>query len=41
MGWNAMCYIMGAISIIGPVCLIFWYFSAAKKRLQDFNSKSK
>jgi len=39
MIWNVFCYIFGAISIIGPICLIFWYGSAAKKRLQDFNSR--
>ena len=39
MGWDVLCYIMGAVSIIGPICLIFWYAGAAKKRLDDFKKK--
>jgi hypothetical protein len=39
MIWDVMCYIMGAVSIIGPICLIFWYTSAAKKRLKEFHNR--
>lgn len=37
MGWNVMCYLMGAISIGGPVCLIFWYIQGAKAQLARLN----
>jgi hypothetical protein len=37
MGWNVTCYIMGAISIIGPICLIFWYVQGAKEQLSRLN----
>jgi len=39
MGWNVTCYIMGAISIIGPICLIFWYVKGAKAQLANLNKK--
>jgi len=41
MAWDVACYIAGAICIIGPIGLIFWYFGAAKqqvKRLHENNN---
>jgi len=38
MGWDIGCYIFGAISIVGPICLIFWYFAAAKEQLNKLDS---
>ncbi len=35
MGWNVTCYIMGVISIVGPICLIFWYVKGAKEQLAN------
>jgi hypothetical protein len=39
MIWDILCYVMGAVCIIGPLALILWYFSAAKARLKDFHNK--
>ena len=37
MGWNVMCYVMGAISIAGPIALIFWYVQGAKAQLANLH----
>lgn len=37
MGWDIACYIAGAVSIIGPVGLVFWYYKAAKKQIRGLN----
>ena len=39
MGWNVLNYIFGAISILGPILLIFWYIKAVRVRMSDFNKK--
>ncbi len=39
MGWNAMCWIMGIISIVGPICLIFWYVKGAKAQLARLQNR--
>ena len=39
MIWSVFCYIFGVIAIIGPICCIFWYASAAKKRIADMGKK--
>ena len=39
MGWDVMCYIMGAISIIGPIALIFWYVQGAKAQLKKLHGE--
>jgi hypothetical protein len=30
---------MGIVSIVGPICLIFWYISGAKAQLARLNKK--
>jgi hypothetical protein len=40
MGWNVINYIFGAICIIGPICLIFWYGAAAKERIKEMKAKT-
>lgn len=39
MGWDLSCYIFGAISIIGPICLIVWYVTEAKRKIAELNKK--
>ncbi len=39
MVWDILCYLMGAVCIIGPLALILWYFSAAKARLKEFHKR--
>jgi hypothetical protein len=39
MVWNTMCWIMGIISIVGPICLIFWYLQGAKAQLARLNKE--
>jgi hypothetical protein len=31
---------MGIVSIVGPICLIFWYISGAKAQLAKLNDKN-
>jgi uncharacterized membrane protein len=38
MGWGVMTYIFGAICIVGPFLLMYWYAKAARKKFQDFNA---
>ncbi len=40
MGWNVINYIFGAICIIGPICLIFWYGAEAKRRILEMKAKN-
>jgi hypothetical protein len=35
--WSTLCYIAGAISIVGPLFLIYFYFQTVRKRLREFN----
>lgn len=37
MVWDVMNWIMGIICIVGPICLIFWYFGAAKQQLKNLH----
>lgn len=37
--WDAGCYIFGAISVIGPICLILWYLKGAKAQIDRLNAK--
>ena len=39
MWWDISCYVFGAISVVGPICLIFWYGAEAKRRIADLNKK--
>ena len=41
MGWDVTCYIMGAVSIIGPIALIFWYLQGAKEQLARLHENDK
>lgn len=34
MVWGVLCYIFGAIAIIGPILCAFWYFGAARRKLK-------
>lgn len=38
MGWGVFCYIFGAIAIVGPLILIYWYWKAASQKLREFNA---
>jgi 4-amino-4-deoxy-L-arabinose transferase-like glycosyltransferase len=38
MGWGVMTYIFGAICIVGPFLLMYWYAKAARKKFKDFNA---
>jgi len=38
-GWDICCYIFGAIAIVGPFCIVFWYVRAAKQRFKDMEQK--
>ncbi len=35
--WDIFCYIAGAISIVGPLAIIYYYVRAVRKRLKEFN----
>jgi hypothetical protein len=37
MGWDIGCYVFGAISIIGPILLVFWYIKGAKAQIERLN----
>mgnify|MGYP001082347237 FL=1 len=40
-GWDVSCNIFALISIIGPLCLVGWYFKDAKERFQKLNQEGK
>ena len=40
MGWNVMSWVMGIISIVGPICLVFWYLQGAKAQLARLHKEN-
>lgn len=38
MVWGVFTYIFGAICIIGPLCLVYWYWKAAKHKFREFSA---
>jgi hypothetical protein len=35
--WNVLCYIAGAVAIVGPLFIVYYYFRAVSRRLREFN----
>ncbi|MBN1630391.1 MAG: hypothetical protein JW990_11550 [Thermoleophilia bacterium] len=35
MAWGVFCYIFGAIAVIGPLCLVWWYWKAAREKFRE------
>jgi len=40
-GWDLSCYIMGAVAIVGPCTIAWWFFKASRKQFRDLNEASK
>lgn len=40
MGWGVFTYIFGAIAIIGPLCVAYWYWKAARRKFRDFKREA-
>ena len=38
--WNVLCYIAGAIAIIGPLGIIYFYVRTVRRRLDQFNKQA-
>jgi len=38
--WDLFCYIAGAISIAGPLGIIYFYFRTVRRRLKDFKERT-
>jgi len=38
--WDIFCYIAGAVSIAGPLAIIYFYFKTASRRLKEFKQRS-
>ena len=38
MGWGIATYIFGGIAIVGPLCIVAWYWKAAKKKFREFSA---
>lgn len=41
MVWGVFTYIFGGIAIIGPLCLCYWYWKAARKKFREFSDAHK
>ena len=37
--WDTLCYIAGAVAIVGPLIIIYYYFRTVKRRLEEFNKR--
>lgn len=40
MGWGIFTHIFGAIAIVSPLCVIPWYWVAARHRFLSFKAQS-
>lgn len=40
-GWDLSCYIMGAVAIIGPCTIAWWFLKASRERFRDVQERSK
>ncbi|HQF51781.1 MAG TPA: hypothetical protein PLJ89_06435 [Thermoleophilia bacterium] len=40
-GWDLSCYIMGAVAIVGPCTIAFWFFEASRQRFRDLSEAHK
>jgi hypothetical protein len=38
--WDVLCYIAGAIAIVGPLFIVYYYFRAVRRRLREFNKQA-
>lgn len=38
--WDILCYIAGAVSIVGPLLIIYFYFKTVSRRLKEFKERS-
>lgn len=38
--WDIFCYIAGAVSIVGPLCIIYFYIRTVRKRLKEFKERT-
>ena len=38
--WDIFCYIAGAVSIAGPLLIIYFYVRAVRRRLGEFKEKA-
>ena len=38
--WDIFCYIAGAVSIAGPIAIIYFYFRTVRQRLREFKEKT-
>lgn len=38
MVWGVFTYIFGAIAVVGPLCLVYWYWKAARQRFRELNA---
>lgn len=39
-GWDLGCNIAGAVAVIGPILLIYWYVTEVKRKIKKLNKKS-
>jgi hypothetical protein len=37
--WDTLCYIAGAVSIVGPLLIIWFYVRTVRRRLKKFNEE--
>lgn len=37
--WDVLCYIAGAVSIAGPLAIIYFYVRTVRRRLKQFNEE--
>lgn len=40
-GWDIANYIFGAIAMIGPFTILWWFLSAARRRFRDLNESAR
>lgn len=38
--WDVLCYLAGAVAIIGPLFIVYYYFRAVRRRLRELDKRT-
>ena len=38
--WDVLCYVAGAVAMIGPMFIVYFYFRAVRRRLREFHKQT-
>jgi hypothetical protein len=39
--WDTLCYIAGAVAVVGPLFIVYYYFRTVRRRLREFEHRQR